>query len=389
MRVGANPNQCPKPDDRPTPPSKRKRLRVAVVGCSIGRQHAEAFARLNQHFELVAVCDTDGLRARSVAEQIGEIEWVEKYEDLLNRGDLDLVSICTPPFLHLEQVTMALEAGYHVICEKPLVGSLGDMDRLEAIMDRAGKKIVPVFQMRFGAGLQKLKRLVESGLAGRSFLATIETSWCRGGEYYAAPWRRTWKGSLGGCILSHSVHALDMLCYINGQVDRVQAFAKTLVNPVETEDCATASLEMRDGSLASLSVTLGSVRELSRMRFCFENLVAESNTSPYEYSSDPWKFEGGSVKADRRIEAALQGFAPRPEGYDAQFLDAFGVFEECMPGTTGLNDARISIELATALYHSAQSRMPVKLPLSHDHPAYDGFRPQGGRLFGGLPLEAR
>lgn len=330
----------------------------------------------------MAVCDADRIRAQTLAEELGNVEWVESYEALLQRGDLDVVSICTPPYLHFDQISQALDVGCHVICEKPLVGSLRALDLLEERVVSGDRMVVPVFQMRFGAGLQKLKRLVERGLAGRSYLTTIETAWNRGDDYYSVPWRRTWKGSLGGCLLSHAVHAHDMLCYINGPVARVQAFAKTLVNPVETEDCATASLELANGSLASLSVTLGSVRELSRLRFCFEHLVAESNVTPYDCSSDPWSFSGSTAAIDRNIEEELNKFVPGPEGYDAQFLDAYGMIEGDGTGTTRLADARTSVELAASLYHSAASGRPVSLPLQAEHPAYQGFNPSDRQPFG-------
>jgi predicted dehydrogenase len=236
--------------------------------------------------------------------------------------------------------------------------------------------------------VQKLKRLVDLGIAGRAYLATIETAWKRGDDYYAVPWRRTWKGSLGGCLLGHAVHAHDLLCYINGPVSRVQAFARTLVNPIETEDCAAASLEMADGSLASLSVTLGSARELTHLRFYFENLMAASNATPYDFASDPWEFAGASPEIDRRIREALKDFVPGPEGYVAQFLDAHDAMHGRRAGLTGLADARKAVELATAMYHSALHGTVVKLPLRSDHPAYNGFRAVIDRPFGSSPTES-
>ena len=157
-------------------------------------------------------------------------------------------------------------------------------------------------------------------MTGRCYLTTVETAWQRGLDYYAVPWRASWQGALGGCLLSHAVHAHDMLSYIVGPVARVSAFGKTLVNPVETEECADAALQMADGALATLAVTLGSVEEISRLRFCFQHLVAESNTRPYDNSSEPWSFIGKSPEVERDITEALHGFQPEQEGYDGQFL---------------------------------------------------------------------
>lgn len=195
------------------PQHRGTKLRVAVVGCQIGARHAQAYHRLREHFELVAVCDTNLERAASVAIAAGKPEVTADFAALLRRGDLDLVSICTPPSLHFEQVKQALAAGCHVVCEKPLVGSLHEIDQLAEEERRTGRRIIPIFQYRFGAGLQKLRRLVELGVTGRNYLTTVETAWCRGPDYYAVPWRTSWAGSLGGCLLGQAVHAHDMLTY--------------------------------------------------------------------------------------------------------------------------------------------------------------------------------
>lgn len=361
-------------------------LRVAVVGCQVGTRHARAFQRLGDRFQVVAACDTHLPRARALAEEIGgAIEIAPDYSELLARGGLDIVSICTPPGLHFRHILQGLDAGCHVVCEKPLVGSLRDLDAIGAAATGAGRRILPIFQMRFGAGVQKLKRLVDLGLAGRCYLSTIETAWIRGPEYYAVPWRRSWRGSLGGCLLGHAVHAHDILSHILGPVARVCAFAKTLVNPIETEDCVSASLEMADGSLATLSVTLGSAREISRLRFCFERLVAESNTHPYEYSGDPWTFTGNSPEIDHEVTAALEQFRPGPEGYDAQFIGLHEALRCGCPCVVTLEEARASIELASALYTSARQSRVVELPIGPHDPVYHGWEPGSTEIPDGIP----
>ena len=108
---------------------------------------------------------------------------------LCGLDDLDVVDICTPPYLHCAQTLQALAAGRHVICEKPLAGSLEDADQIAAAEPRSGRRVMPIFQYRFGHGLQKLRWLVEQGVAGRAYLTTVETAWRRRPAYYAVPWR--------------------------------------------------------------------------------------------------------------------------------------------------------------------------------------------------------
>ena len=131
-----------------------------------------------------------------------------------------------------------MEAGKHVICEKPLVSSLKEVDELERISKVTGKIIFPVFQYRYGLGFSKLKALIKSGLVGKPLVASLETHWNRGKDYYSKPWRGTWEGEQGGAILSHSIHIHDLVSMILGPVSNVFAKLTTRVNDIEVEDCA-------------------------------------------------------------------------------------------------------------------------------------------------------
>ncbi len=100
-------------------------------------------------------------------------------DDVLRMEDVDIVDICTPPALHVAQTLAALAAGKEVVCEKPLAGSLAEIDRIIAAEAEAAGRVMPVFQYRYGNGLQKAKRIIELGIAGKPYLATVETAWRR------------------------------------------------------------------------------------------------------------------------------------------------------------------------------------------------------------------
>ena len=274
-------------------------LKVAVVGCGIGRQHLDAYRSLPELFEVAAVCDVDETKAREVAAAYGIGRAVTDVAALCQEDDLDIVDLCTPPYLHAPQILQALDAGKHVICEKPLCGSLEDADRLAAAEIRSGRRVMPIFQYRFGHGIQKLRLLVEQGIAGRAYLTTVETAWRRRPAYYAVPWRSRWATELGGPLVNLAIHAHDLVYYLLGPARSVSAHLTTLVNPIETEDCLAASMEMADGSLCTLAATTGSTREISRHRFCFASLSAESNTEPYRNTHDPWTFKGDTPEVRR------------------------------------------------------------------------------------------
>jgi predicted dehydrogenase len=354
---------------------EHRRHRVAVVGLNIGRLHVAAYKRLRDRFEIVAVCDVDRARADEVAERLRGVSVHTDLAEVCARDDVDLVDLCTPPHLHLEQMEQVLGAGKHVVCEKPLVGSLAEVDRVAAAEAASGRRVMPIFQYRWGHGLQRLKALVDSGVAGDAHTANVEVSWRRRAEYYAVPWRGKWDTELGGVLLSQAIHATDMLTYVGGPVARVFARTTTRVNPIEVEDCAVAALEMADGSLASISATLGSPHEITRHRFSFANLSAESNTEPYTNSSEPWTITPDSEEVAARIEEVLATFEPLPENYEGQLLRWDRAMTDGGELPVTLADARASLELLTAMYVSGREGREVVLPIADDDPAYRKWTP--------------
>lgn len=353
----------------------QEKLRVAVVGGGVGRSHIEAYQSLSDRYEVVAFCDIDETKARDVAQQFNIPHVYTAYKDVCARDDLDIIDLSTPPALHYKQILEALAAGKNVICEKPLVASLREVDELEEATRQAGRLLMPIFQYRFGHGLQKLKLLQTKGLTGKAYIATVETAWRRRPEYYAVPWRGKWQTELGGTLVGHAIHTHDMLTYVLGPVRQVHAYTTTRVNDIQVEDCAAISFLMQDGSLATSAVTVGSSTEITRHRFCFSNLVAESNLRPYTSSGDPWTFVGDSPELTAQIETALSEFVPLPESRAGQFYRFHEALTKNQPLAVGLADARASIELLTAIYYSSASGQPVTLPLPNDHPFYSGWIP--------------
>jgi predicted dehydrogenase len=341
--------------------------RVAVVGCGIGKSHVRAYKTLPAQFDLTTICDIDEAKARALAAEHNIPNVVTDFHALLASPDLDIIDICTPPHLHFAQIKAALEAGKHAVCEKPLVGSLRDVDELARIEAASGKRLMPM--------LQKLKFLQEAGLTGEPYQATVETAWRRRAAYYEVPWRGKWATELGGALLGHAIHGHDILSYVLGPVRSVYARTATRVNAIEVEDCAAISLEMTSGALASLSVTLGSAAEISRHRFTFQNLSAESNTRPYTNSGDPWEFTGDTPELAAKIQDALAGFNPLPESFAGQFYRFAEALNAGETPPVTIADSRASLELITAMYHSAETGEPVTLPIGPEHPKYASWLP--------------
>ena len=350
-------------------------LRAAVIGGGVGKQHIAAMQELPEQWSVLAICDLDRAKAEAIAAEYQLPRVATDLAELLRMDDLDVIAICTPPHLHYDQIQQVMAAGKHAICEKPLVGSLREVDDLIRFERESGRRMMPIFQYRFGHGLQKLKYLVEQGLTGKAYVSTVETAWRRRAPYYAVPWRGKWQTELGGTLLGHAIHTHDMLTYILGPIRSVFARTATRIHQIEVEDCASISIELADGSLASLTATVGSTPEISRHRFVFEKLTAESNTQPYNNAKEPWTFTGDTPALQAEIDAALERFRPLPERFTGQY---FRFAEALARGTelpVTLQDARAALELITAMYHSSFTGQVVELPIGPDHPRYGSWLP--------------
>ena len=349
---------------------------VAVVGCGVGRNHvAQGYLKHPDKFRVQAVCDIHEGRLASVGDEFSVPRRTRSFDELLRMHDVDIIDISTPARLHFGQIRAALSAGKEVICEKPVVGTLAEIDQVIAAEKDAAGRVMPIFQYRFGNGIQKAKRIIESGFAGKPYLATVETAWKRTPKYYETPWRGRWETEGGGVLLMHAIHSHDLMTLLMGPAASVFARTATRVNPIEVEDCAVASLVMRSGALVSLAATLGSQREISRLRLCFEHVTLESAPAPYSPGDDPWEIVPASPEAEARIADALADYRPVPSRYEGQFAAYHAALTTDGPLPVTLADARLSLELATALYHSAATGVAVSLPIAPDHPSYNGWPP--------------
>lgn len=354
-----------------------ERLRVAVAGLGVGFSHLAAYRELPELYELVAVCDPIEAKLDLARGILGVPHAYTSFDALLDHDGIDVVNVCTPPDLHVAMVKAALEHGLHVVCEKPLAGSLADVDALAECERASAGHLMPIFQYRFGRGVERLRHLLDRDVAGKPFVASVETWWRRGSDYYAVPWRGRFDTELGGICVSHAIHAHDLLASLLGPIARVFARVATRVNEIETEDCAAVCLEFGSGALATLTATLGSARESSRLRLAFEHLSAESSQWPYKPGSEPWTLEPATPDADARIDAALEDFTPGPELYAGQFAAFHRALARGVEPPVRVADARAAIELVTAIYHSSRTGEAVELPLGADHPLYRGWRPDG------------
>ncbi|AJY46416.1 Gfo/Idh/MocA family protein [Martelella endophytica] len=353
-----------------------RKLKVAVVGLGVGRSHIlDGYLPNKDRFEVAVLCDRDEARLKACGEEFAIGNLVTEYDALLGMEDIDIIDVCTPPGTHKDLILAALKAGKHVICEKPLVGSLADIDDMLDAESRSTGRVMPIMQYRYKEGVQKARRLIELGIAGKPYLATCETHWHRTSEYYEKPWRGNWEDALGGTLMNHAIHTNDLLFYLLGPVRSLFARIATRVNRIEVEDCASVSVELTCGAIAAVTATTGSIDEVSRIRLCFENVTIESDSRPYcRPGAADWRFTPANDAVAEEIEKALADFTPPPLGFAGQMQDFHRAICNKTPLPVTLADARQSLDFATACYWSAKTYSAVALPIMADHPFYNGWQ---------------
>lgn len=351
---------------------------VAIVGGGIGRSHiVEGYAPNADKFKVIAICDLDAERMNKLADEFDVERRTTDFDDLLAMYDLDIIDICTPPMVHYPMLKAALAAGKHVVCEKPLVGSLKEVDEIIALEKQSKGRLMPVFQYRFGNGIEQAKRIIDAGIAGKPYVGTVETLWRREAPYYAVPWRGKWKTELGGVLMGHAIHPHDLFVYLMGPVKSLFGRTATRVNDIEVEDCISASVELESGALGSFTASLGSADEITRIRLAFENVTFESDHAPYQPGTKLWKILPRNDETKAAIDALLsdwQDVPPRFTTQMARFHDALMSGGD-LPVTT--LDSRRALEIVTAMYHSSETHENIDLPIGPDHPKYASWLPAG------------
>jgi predicted dehydrogenase len=346
--------------------------RVAILGSGIGAQHLDGYLALPGRFTVSHVCDLNRELARAQAARVPGAVSSQDIAAILADPAVEIVDICLPPAMHVPVTCDALAAGKHVICEKPIAGSVADADRLQQAASRsAGCLVFPVFQYRFGPAFDALAALGQAGLLGAPRVASLETHWNRDATYYAVPWRGTWDREMGGAVLSHAIHIHDLIGQCFGPIAEVSAMLGTMINPIETEDCAAIALRMENGALVTSSITLGAASDTSRLRLVYEHLSVESGRLPYTPAQDIWTFTARDPAKQADVDAVVSG-AYAGDGH-VGFAGFLASVADTLDGpkpdqAVSLADGSGAIELVSAIYYSDYTGERVRLPLDRTLP---------------------
>ena len=343
-----------------------RKIRFALVGCGrISANHIEALRRHADHAELVSVCDVDPTRADAAAARTGAVASYSLPE-MLATTDADAVILATPSGLHPAQTIRCARAGRHVVTEKPMATRWEDGKEMVRVCDEAGVFLFVVKQNRRNATLQLVKRAVEKRRFGRIFMVNINVFWSRPQSYYdSATWRGTWEFD-GGAFMNQASHYVDLLDWLIGPVESVQAYTATLARHIQVEDTGVVSIRWRTGALGSMNVTMltypknleGSITILGEAGTVRLGGVAVNRIDHWEFAdADP----DDALVADASYETtSVYGFG-HPRYYDNVIQALRG---EAAPETDGREGLR-SLEILIATYLSARDGRRVALPLEY------------------------
>jgi UDP-N-acetyl-2-amino-2-deoxyglucuronate dehydrogenase len=233
------------PPDRP--------IRFGIVGPGkVAAVHATALSRF-EGASLAAVAGRDEGRTRQLAVAHGARP-DPGLTAMLERGGLDALIVCTPHPLHADHAIAGLEAGLHVLVEKPMALTPTDCDRMIAAAASAGVQLGVVSQRRWYESVRRVKDAIDGGRIGEPALATLEVLGWRGAEYYAMdPWRGTAEGEGGGVLVNQAVHQLDLLCWFLGPIAEADGWTANVNHPgLEVEDTAVAVVRFKAGALGTV-----------------------------------------------------------------------------------------------------------------------------------------
>jgi len=349
----------------PDPITDRK-IRFALVGC--GRIAKNHFAALDAHAdraELVAVCDIDQAALDAAVETTGAAPYRE-LGAMLEKTDADIVVLTTPSGLHPDQTIEVAANSRHVMTEKPMATRWHDGVRMVRACDDAKVRLFVVKQNRRNATLQLLKRAVDQGRFGRIYMVNLNVFWTRPQEYYdSAAWRGTWEYD-GGAFMNQASHYADLLEWLIGPIESVQAYTATLARNIEVEDTGVLSVKWRSGALGSMNVTMltypknleGSITIIGE-----KGTVRIGGVAVNEIQH--WEFEEPHADDEEIKQASYETTSVYGFGHPLYYDNVIKVLRgEAEPETDGREGLR-SLETLIAAYLSARDGRRVALPLDY------------------------
>lgn len=354
------------------------KYKVALIGCGrISFKHIEGFVNNADNMKLIATCDPDIEKAKKkIEEYLAQSESIastpikayKDYKEMLEKCRPDIVTLATESGKHKEIAIDCLNAGAHVICEKPMALSTDDAQVMNDCAEKNGKKLAVCFQNRFNLPIQKLRTAVEQGRFGRILHGMIQIRWNRNKGYYAAaPWRGTWEQD-GGTLMNQCTHGIDLLQWMMGEEPvRVQAQTRRFLRPIEAEDFGCAIIEFSNGSVGIVEGTADVYPENLNETL---SIFGEKGTAVIGGLAvnkiETWRFADAEEVGDIEEKVVNPNEIDPPTvygfGHSALFADVIdAIKQDREPLTSGVRSKK-ALDIILAIYESQKTGKAVSLP---------------------------
>lgn len=351
-------------------------LRFAIVGAGeVGRIHAEAIAELAPRAALAVVADAASERAAALAAAHGA-EAVGSLAAALDRPDVDAVAICTPSGSHAALAVAALDAGRHVIVEKPLDITVEAAQQVAAAAARSSATATVISQHRFDAASRLVHEHVRAGRLGRISSGVASVAWWRTQDYYdSGEWRGTWALDGGGALMNQSIHTLDLLVWMLGEPVEAFGWSDRLAHErIEVEDTLVATIRFASGALGAILATTAAYPGVTARLAVHGDrgsAVIEDERLAYFHVAAEYAAVG-AYGADASVNQA-QALLPGEQGPVAsadpgaiaahahanQYRDFLDAIERRRPPLVTIADAIRNVAVIRAIYKSASSGRPA------------------------------
>ena len=344
---------------------KSKKIRIAVVGCGrISKNHFDSIKAHQKNIELISVCDVNQ-QVLSKYKVKYKVNGYLGLEQMLKSEELDLIAICTPSGIHANQTELCAKYGINVMTEKPMATRWQDGVRMVKACDEAAVRLFVVKQNRHNDTLRLLKRAILEKRFGKIHMVHLNVFWTRPQEYYdQAEWRGTWEFD-GGAFMNQASHYVDLLDWLIGPIDKVQAMMST-TRDIEVEDTGVLNVKWRNGALGSMSVTMltypknleGSIVILGEKGTVRVGGVAVNEIQHWEF--DESKDYDDQVKDANYQTTSIYGF-----GHPLYYKNVVEVLQGGTEPETDGREGLKSLEVLIAAYLSARDNNTVSLPLEY------------------------
>jgi UDP-N-acetyl-2-amino-2-deoxyglucuronate dehydrogenase len=233
------------------------KTKFAIIGCGrIAQRHAEHIYNLG---ELVAVCDIVNEKAIALSSKYNANSYTNIDDLLAAEKTVDVIAICSPNGLHATHTIAALNAGYHVLCEKPMAISVYDCGEMIKAAEKANKRLFAIKQNRFNPPVAAVKEAIDKGILGKIHSIQLNCFWNRNPDYYANSWKGT-KDLDGGTLYTQFSHFVDLVYWMIGDVKRAFALTQNFTHQgiIEFEDTGVVALEFYNGAIGTINYTVNS-----------------------------------------------------------------------------------------------------------------------------------